>query len=73
MARLEDDSIYHDLDPVLRQIRLVHIFPPKSTDDPVECNLNIISLDSKPSFEALSYVWGDSEATKPLKLDKGLF
>jgi hypothetical protein len=54
------DDVYQNLplDAVARQIRLLTLEPAFPTD-PLCCNLEISSLDDKPSFYAISYVWGD--------------
>lgn len=48
-------SPYQLLDPALRQIRLLHVNP-----DPTNLSavLEIVSLNDKPSYTALSYTWG---------------
>lgn len=46
-----------DSDPVLKQIRLL-ILPRGSFDDPIQCRLDHVSLNSCSAYEALSYEWG---------------
>jgi Heterokaryon incompatibility protein (HET) len=41
--------------------------------DPVRCKLMCASLDDKPEYEALSYVWGDPSVTKAIFIDDMLF
>ncbi|KEY64145.1 hypothetical protein S7711_03439, partial [Stachybotrys chartarum IBT 7711] len=41
-----------------REIRLVSVLPGRWSED-VSCKLTVVSLDAKPSYEALSYTWGD--------------
>jgi hypothetical protein len=43
------------------QIRLLTLLPAFSIDDPLECNLDVYNRDSAPSYEAVSYVWGDED------------
>ena len=50
------------------EIRLVKLYPGEF-DDPVECVLEHVSLDSEPEFIALSYTWGDPEVTSEIWLD----
>lgn len=50
--------MYQPLDIVRREIRLLEI-EPAEFDDAISCNLHTVSLDDDPSYEALSYVWGD--------------
>ena len=50
-----------------RTIRLLNLLPGQD-EDPVECELFTADLDSKPSYEALSYVWGHPhEREEPAK------
>lgn len=60
-------KIYRKLDVEKRQIRLVSILPGSWSDD-VACELTIVSLDDNPSYEALSYTWGDPSDTVPILL-----
>ncbi|KAF2033915.1 hypothetical protein EK21DRAFT_17890, partial [Setomelanomma holmii] len=39
------------------------------TQDEICCELNAVSLDETPSYEALSYVWGDPTTTHHVVLD----
>ena len=39
--------------------------------DPLSCSLTIISVESCPPFEALSYVWGQARAVHPVLCDGG--
>jgi len=45
----------------------VLILRPGKDKDPIDCGLREVSLDSNPTFDALSYVWGDSTIRKPIK------
>jgi hypothetical protein len=45
-------------------IRLI-ILEPGIGDEPVRCQLVHISLDENPSYEALSYTWGDASVQGP--------
>jgi hypothetical protein len=53
------DIPYHPLDAEKKEIRLLTI-QPGEWDDVVRCRLDTVSLDEKPVYEALSYVWGGS-------------
>ncbi|KAF2118230.1 heterokaryon incompatibility protein-domain-containing protein [Lophiotrema nucula] len=62
---------YIPLSKERREIRLLHVHPmhgatkvPSSSQDsprdaPIRCSLSIVSLNDSPSFDALSYVWGE--------------
>ena len=39
------------------EIRLCTLLP-GTFDEPVACNLNVVSLNDKPEYESLSYAWG---------------
>ena len=59
---------YSRLDPNRREIRLLRIHPGHH-DETVRCDLSIVSLDDRPEFEALSYVWGDASDTQIVYVD----
>ncbi|KAH7357235.1 heterokaryon incompatibility protein-domain-containing protein [Rhexocercosporidium sp. MPI-PUGE-AT-0058] len=46
-------------------IRLL-VLEPGTFEDSISCHLKHVSLESKPKYEALSYVWGDSFQTKEI-------
>lgn len=48
------------LPPASRFIRLLHVHAPSNgiEHSPIESHLEIVSLGDKPSYAALSYVWG---------------
>ena len=46
-----------------REIRIIALAPGK-WDDEIECRLKTVSLDDDPSYETLSYVWGDPKLRK---------
>ena len=44
------------------EIRLLQVLPHKEKyDSPIECNRLVVSLENRPRYEALSYVWGDPD------------
>jgi hypothetical protein len=49
------------------RMRLLHIRPGKFNHD-IYCELEHACLDNRPNYTALSYVWGNPEATKPIML-----
>ncbi|TID21403.1 HET-domain-containing protein [Venturia nashicola] len=49
---------YQPLETGRHEIRLFHLHPGQWLDQ-ICCHLTTVSLDDKPKFEALSYVWGD--------------
>ncbi|KAJ4294905.1 hypothetical protein N0V88_005144 [Collariella sp. IMI 366227] len=52
---------YPALSSANREIRLLHLKSGTETDE-LQCHLQVVSLDSNPSYEALSYCWGRSTA-----------
>jgi Heterokaryon incompatibility protein (HET) len=63
---MEGSFLYRplDLDPQSRQLRFLHLLPAQRFDDDIHCTIFHGSLQDRPSYEALSYVWG-SEENKP--------
>jgi hypothetical protein len=61
-------SVYQDLQPTLRQIRLLTIQPGQD-DSSVSCALTTHSLYGKPSYETLSYVWGNPAEKRSINVN----
>ncbi|EON65769.1 hypothetical protein W97_05008 [Coniosporium apollinis CBS 100218] len=60
---------YRALDPSKREIRVLS-FPPAELEDPeARCDIVHLSLDDRPRYHALSYVWGELEPTRSLFVD----
>ncbi|KAH8647823.1 heterokaryon incompatibility protein-domain-containing protein [Xylariales sp. PMI_506] len=58
-------GIYQSLDQAASQIRLLEILHvPEDESKMLSCRLHVVSLDTKPRFAALSYVWGDASITR---------
>ena len=66
-------NIYNPLDSAKSQIRLVTIHPKDQESQQIKCDLEICSLDEKPHYEALSYVWGDQSHPLEIPLDGQVF
>lgn len=69
---------YKTLNPKRREIRLIKLLPPGQGPSPakatlVNCTLEHVSLDDKPKYQALSYVWGPAGLTTPICVDGKLF
>lgn len=58
-------ALYQDLDESRSEIRLLEILS-DAPDDMLECKLHTTSVDYRPQFTALSYVWGDPEDTEDI-------
>ncbi|KAI0009230.1 heterokaryon incompatibility protein-domain-containing protein [Xylariaceae sp. FL0662B] len=50
------------------EIRLI-LIQPGLPNDPMRCELDYVSLDDKPRYCALSYVWGDENDTRNIELN----
>ncbi|KAF2100233.1 HET-domain-containing protein [Rhizodiscina lignyota] len=48
-----------------RDIRLLNLHLGRWEED-IQCDIRVVSLDSKPKYEAFSYTWGDASITKPI-------
>ena len=54
---------YIPLDTKRKQIRLLELLPGRRNDD-IRGNLRVVSLNKLPSYEALSYTWGEPVEAK---------
>ncbi|KAI1269550.1 heterokaryon incompatibility protein-domain-containing protein [Xylariaceae sp. FL1019] len=65
----ESLNAYRDLRNDLEEIRVLHLYP-MSQGDEVRCSLEYVSLQNEtlPSFEAVSYCWGDQSRHEKVKL-----
>lgn len=61
-------AIYAPLDKDVRQIRLLW-FRPTDKNGVIHVGLQPVELDLKPSYEALSYVWGDGSVTEQISVN----
>ncbi|OJJ73336.1 hypothetical protein ASPBRDRAFT_28586 [Aspergillus brasiliensis CBS 101740] len=64
---------YLPLDTERNEIRLLTILPSTRTASTIRCSLKTVSLDDNPSFEAISYVWGDTSTKTEMILDGTTF
>ncbi|MCJ1398988.1 hypothetical protein MMC11_002190 [Xylographa trunciseda] len=64
------DAIYsqYPLNPADHEIRLVSLHPGRNAE-PIVCELNKVSLDNCPKYEALSYVWGENTSDRRISVD----
>ena len=60
---------YHNLDASRSEIRLLEILGSDIPSSIVKCRQTTVSLLDRPSFAALSYVWGDPLITENIELD----
>ena len=52
------------------EIRILRLLP-GTFDDEIHCHLKHMDLDDPLDYIALSYVWGDPKATKPIRIGYG--
>jgi Heterokaryon incompatibility protein (HET) len=52
-----------------RAIRLLDLLPSSDPSSEIQCKLWNVDLDERPSYKALSYVWGDPENTVQILVD----
>lgn len=53
---------------------MLHLDPCTNPDEPaIQCRRQVVSLDDKPEYEALSYAWGDASAVHSILLDGASF
>ncbi|KAK8053113.1 hypothetical protein PG996_012414 [Apiospora saccharicola] len=51
-------------------IRLLDLLPSSKRDAPVQCRIRQVRLDqARSKYEALSYVWGDPQGSRPILCD----
>jgi hypothetical protein len=71
--RVSSAASYSELpiDPKL-EIRILELLPPASPEPTeIHCNLTTARLADKPSYEALSYAWGDPVFPEKIYLPTG--
>jgi hypothetical protein len=64
--------IYQPLDPSHSEIRLLKLAPGVQ-DAEIHCSLVHASLEDKPSYEALSYTWGDARNKRDIWIHRHAF
>ncbi|KAH7316975.1 heterokaryon incompatibility protein-domain-containing protein [Stachybotrys elegans] len=66
-------SPYKPLSQDKDSTRLVRVKAAKADDDPIICNLFNVEFGEKPKFHALSYMWGDGQASCDILLNGAAF
>lgn len=59
IPRSVGEYVYEPLDLARHQIRLLVLKPSTSSDDPVECDIQVFDINATPHYITLSYVWGE--------------
>ena len=65
---ISTNTIYDTLPDASDHLRLLRVHA-GSVSEPIRCTLRTVSFRDKPSYEALSYTWGDSASNKPIDVD----
>jgi hypothetical protein len=60
---------YAPLSFLKNEFRLITIQPCEDFSDPICLSLGIYHLEQPPSYQALSYTWGNPEATVPVEIN----
>ncbi|RTE85006.1 hypothetical protein BHE90_000382 [Fusarium euwallaceae] len=60
---------YHQLELNQRQIRILRLLPGEG-QDPIRCTLETALLADDPSYQALSYAWGDPLDCRSITVDE---
>lgn len=56
-------------DPTQNYIRLLTITPSKNISQIIECHLEVISLQEPLPYQAVSYAWGEEDASEPILIE----
>lgn len=64
-----DLSSYYQLSSISSQVRLLIIEPATAVEQPLVCQLRVISLDDSPEYEALSWCWGTEAETSTMHVN----
>ncbi len=67
MGTNQENFEYETLNHTIPEIRVVHLLPGVPSED-VRCLLQHITHPPHTAYTALSYVWGDSNITRPISL-----
>jgi hypothetical protein len=57
-----------DLSDEFREFRLLKLLPANDFNGDIQCEIFHCTLDERPEYESLSYVWGDPAITVPILL-----
>ena len=63
-----ESYLYSALQRSPAHIRLLTV-EPGEIDDNVKCTMRRVPLENCPSYEAVSYTWGNSEEKRPIYID----
>jgi hypothetical protein len=60
--------VYPPLDKTVDSLRLLHLIP-SSAHGVINCTLESIHFSSKPTYDALSYAWGEGNETERIQVN----
>ena len=63
------EQLLYDRRLLNAEVRLLIISPSPDASHSLECQLRCVDMNTTPSFEALSYVWGDPEERAVFQCD----
>lgn len=64
---MDSEEVYGRLNPSRREIRLLRLLP-GTWEEPLRCDLHVVSLEDQPTYKALSYAWGKLEISRTVRL-----
>jgi hypothetical protein len=70
---MDTRSLYHALDESRREIRLLTLLPCEDDEGQIACRLETANLSSDCEYAAISYVWGDADATTEILVNNVAF
>lgn len=68
MSKVPDERYQHEVLPQRTSFRVFELLP-GVLGDPITCSLRTASLDEYPSYEAMSYAWGDPAVKTSVIID----
>ena len=68
-GHMSTNAIYTPLNAERREIRLLHLQGSSDPHDILDCSLEVVSLDAKPRYEAISYCWGEVPGSETIRLN----
>lgn len=60
---------YQALDPTRKEFRLLTFLPGQSNDDEIKCILQYARLGDAPTYDCLSYTWGEVRRSRRISID----
>jgi hypothetical protein len=67
------EFVHSPLPKRARAIRLLDLHPAYEKQAEIRCRIRDANLDDRPSYKALSYVWGNPDVTLPIIVNAGTY